>query len=216
MKIGVGVNFFLEGNTLADCLASLRGFDVVFCIDGRYPQFDYPKDLSDDDSRRIVTSFRNTFLINRGNHSQLDKRNEYLRLGREFGCDYVLVCDADCTVEWNKRKLESELRGRHNFVHNILIHQTPSYTFRMGMLLNPRAVEYHEIHHLVRCRKCHFETDLAKPERFVLQSITMYHSIEAKSRAHREGKKAYRVWKQPIENRLRQKRGMLMVPGRDT
>jgi len=214
MKIGVGVNFFLEGNNLAKCLASLHKFDIVFCIDGRYPQFEADSDLSNDGSRATVQRYRNTILVNRGNTNQLDKRNEYLRLGREFRCDYILVCDADFTVAVDFRVLLAELRRIKNpFIHNVIIKES-SYASRMGLLVNPEAVEYHAIHHIMRCRKCHFETDLINTERKALRGITITHH-DKKSKVHRQGKKAYRKWKQPIENRLRRQRGMLEIYGQE-
>lgn len=95
MRFAAGIIFFEDRLGLARLLESIhRGFDYIFCLDGKFPNRPGTHNLSQDGSREVVSRYENAILLDApwGEH---DKRSEYLRLCAKYGCDYLCILDTD-------------------------------------------------------------------------------------------------------------------------
>jgi glycosyltransferase involved in cell wall biosynthesis len=95
VRFGAGISFFNDVSGLRRCLSGLGILDDILCIDGRYPGFRSPSDLSTDGSREVVEEFPNTALFDMPASTQIQKRNKYLQLSKEYGLDFLLILDSD-------------------------------------------------------------------------------------------------------------------------
>lgn len=116
MKVGVGLSFYNDVHGLSVLLASLQDhvIEKILAIDGRYPGFHSPDDLSTDGSRQVVKSYPNTVLVDLP-ATQIQKRNKYLQLSKEYGLDFLLILDSDeyiIDVNWSvfKHACEESVR----------------------------------------------------------------------------------------------------------
>lgn len=100
LKLAAGVVFYNDYLGLKRCLHSLRHFDHVFCIDGKFATFPSEKELSDDITRDMVRSCPNAMLYDAPNLSETQKRSIYLELARQYACDWLLVIDSDEWVQY--------------------------------------------------------------------------------------------------------------------
>ncbi len=215
-KIAVGLNFFLEALNLPECLESIKGFDAIIAIDGKYPQFDYPSMHSDDGSVKILKKYKNVIYVRRA-FNQIRKRNTYLQWAWTLGYDFLLVVDADFRVDidWPVFRKELErLKDSDHTVFNVEFNE-PSYRWQFALLYKPGDVEYHELHHILRCKRCHFEMNIIERHTPAVRGIRISHKVgnNTRSRAHIKGRLPYRKWKMPYENALRIKRGLPVYMG---
>jgi glycosyltransferase involved in cell wall biosynthesis len=96
VRFGAGISFFNDVSGLTRCLDSLgQNIDQIFCVDGRYPGFHSPDDLSTDGSREVVQEYANSLLVDAPRTTQIRKRNKYLQLSKEYGLDFLLILDSD-------------------------------------------------------------------------------------------------------------------------
>lgn len=64
-------------------------------IDGRYKDFDYPSDLSDDGTREVINTFFNCYLIDAGGLTEVEKRQIYFDKFNPVTYKFLLPVDAD-------------------------------------------------------------------------------------------------------------------------
>jgi len=213
MKIAVGLNFFLEAQNLKRCLDSLRGFDHVICVDGKYPQFLYWNLLSDDGSVEILKKYPNVKYVGCP-ADQITKRNTYLEEAGKIGCDFILSIDADMYVEidWSlfRTELERAKKSDH-IVFNVEMNDA-GYIWHPAGLLKLDGLVYHDLHFITK-HQCGFEQSWLDSH-YSVKGITIHHH-QNPSPVHLKGKKKYRMWKQPYENELRRKRGLPEIVGRE-
>ena len=215
MKIAAGLNFFLEAKNLPKTLETIKDFDVIIAVDGRYPHFDYREKLSDDGSREILKKYPNVVLLDCPD-DQITKRNLYLQYAKKLGCDFLLVVDADFTVKVDWEVFRSELARLKKSTHLIfnVAFSVSNSLLHFALLYKPDRVEYHQIHHLLRCKRCHFEMDVTARHTPTVRGVEgRHHTGTNKSAEHMRGRKSYRLWKQGYENKLREKRKMMPVYG---
>lgn len=94
MKIAVGTVVFNDRKSLYRTLSTCHQANYIFVIDGKFPDYDYPSQLSDDGTRDICEQFDNVVLIDCP-ADEVTKRNRYLQACREYGIDYLLIVDSD-------------------------------------------------------------------------------------------------------------------------
>jgi hypothetical protein len=102
MKIAAGIIFYNDGISLKRCLDSIAdNIDIIFAIDGKFPNFPNDKPLtSTDGSIDVVKSYPNALLV----HyiaPEFNKRQHYLELCKEHNIDILLIIDSDekCYIE---------------------------------------------------------------------------------------------------------------------
>ena len=137
-KIAAGLVFYDEINVLKRCLDSLKDFDLVICIDGRYDVADGPP-LSTDGSRELVMSYPNTLLVDMPFRQQTDLRNHYLDEATWNGCDYLLVIEADEYVTGDMKAFRESLptpftTRAQDIIFNIPMH----YVGQNHVVMSPR------------------------------------------------------------------------------
>ena len=98
MRFGAGISFYNDVKALERCLDSLQELDKIICVDGRYPGFRSRSDLSNDGSTEVVRGFPNTLLVDYP-ATQIQKRNRYLQLSKDYELDFLLIMDSDEYIE---------------------------------------------------------------------------------------------------------------------
>jgi hypothetical protein len=94
-KLAAGIIFFNDCSSLKRCLDSLiYGVDIIFAIDGRFPNFPADSDLSTDGSRELVKSYPQCMLIDFP-RSEFEKRSKYLEYCQTYSIDVLLIIDSD-------------------------------------------------------------------------------------------------------------------------
>ena len=212
MRIAIGLNEFNEKENLEITLPQLKDFDLVIVVDGKYPHFDYPSDFSNDGGIDLVHRYGNTIII-KASDNQIVKRNEYLNLAGGLGYDFLLVLDADMSVKVDWEEFREHLKSlkmddylAYNVQFSVCEQQWP-----FALLYKPDRVEYHDIHHVLRCRKCHMEIDCTQQHTPDVKGITIYHRQSHRSKEWEVAKRDYQLWKLCHENKARKERGMTEV-----
>lgn len=107
-----GITFYNDSLALWRCLKTLKHFDYIFCVDGKFKDFYSESDLSDEGIRQIIKSYPNTILYDAPNLTEPEKRTINFKLAKEYKCDWLLVIDSDEWVQYfdyNKlRKFEGD------------------------------------------------------------------------------------------------------------
>ncbi len=150
MKIAGGLIFFDDCKSLERCLPSLINIDTVFCIDGRFAMYDCTtnSDLSTDGSRELVLSYPNTVLVDYPGVSEVDKRNKYLQLAKNY--DWLLIIDSDeYVIEFDRLQL-AEIKEGNIFCINFNNLGHPTIAPRLWR--KPYEMEYLEAHNIFRKR----------------------------------------------------------------
>src|SRR5438876_1193322 len=105
-KMAAGIIFFNDHSNLERCLQSINdGVDMIFAIDGRFPNFPGSSDLSTDGSRELVRSYSKCLLIDFPGQ-EFKKRSKYLDYCSIYSIDVLLIIDSDEFVldnasDWN-------------------------------------------------------------------------------------------------------------------
>ena len=96
--IDVGLCYFeTNPKTIKRCLDSFYEYvDHIFCIDGKFTEFEYPENYSPKEVRDLIDSYPNT-IIKYCASDEVTKRTEYLKLCEQYKTEYLLIIDGD---EW--------------------------------------------------------------------------------------------------------------------
>src|SRR5688572_29176806 len=86
---------FNEKDSIKRHLISIPQYIHQATYDGRYKDFDHPSDLSDDGTREVVDLFFNTYLIDAGGLTEVEKRQRYFDEFNYKEYDFLIVVDAD-------------------------------------------------------------------------------------------------------------------------
>ena len=91
-----GIVFFDDEKGLQRCISSIQAhIDLIIAIDGKFKQFEDDHDLSVDNSRKVVEAFPNAIYYCYPNLTEIEKRNEYLKIAGSRDIDFLLVIDSD-------------------------------------------------------------------------------------------------------------------------
>lgn len=104
-RLAVCISYFNSVKELPRLLDPLVDHvDMIIGIDGRYPGFSWPSNISEDGSNELLTSKYGAFVeINKDPIQQIDKRNQYLEIADKAGMDFVLVLDTDDYLSRKKK-----------------------------------------------------------------------------------------------------------------
>ena len=148
MKIGVGLIFYNDVESLKKCIPSLK-VDKIYAIDGRFKNFDSPQPLSDDGSRQYLKSFKNVKLIDAPDLEQVDKRNIYLKECQE---EFLIVIDSDEWVEgdWSlfRKEIDNKVKKENGpcFWFWMIDLERNSKHWQCLGFLNPNKIQYKHRH----------------------------------------------------------------------
>ena len=110
MKIGVGLIFYDDLDSLKRCIPTLK-VDTIYAIDGRFKDFNAPNPLSTDGSREYLQTFDNVVLIDAPDLSEVAKRNIYMKACKE---EFLLWVDSDHWIEGDWDSFRKEIDKKVN------------------------------------------------------------------------------------------------------
>ncbi len=96
-KLAVCISYFNNVKEIPRLLDPIvEHVDLIIAIDGKYPKFDWPTNLSTDGSTELLIEKYNAVVqVNKSPIEQIDKRNQYLEIAENANMDFVLVLDTD-------------------------------------------------------------------------------------------------------------------------
>jgi hypothetical protein len=102
LKVAVGLSFFDNLNEIPRCLgnpnnpkALCNRVDHIIAINGRYDGYEADHNYSIDGSREYIqTTYHNSIVDDYWGY-QPKKRQRYLDIAGELGCDFLIVVDSD-------------------------------------------------------------------------------------------------------------------------
>lgn len=123
--------------------------DIVYCVDGKFPDYDYPVELSDDGSRELVLSYTNTVLIDCP-ADEVTKRNRYLEACKE---SVAIMIDSDEYVleaDWSVFRKNCEKLPADKNLFGLLAKHTDGPGIYPRLFRAPQEMEYHRCHNFFR------------------------------------------------------------------
>jgi hypothetical protein len=228
MKVAAGVIFYNDVNSLERCLDSLAGHvDLVFCIDGKFPQFPGDSALSTDGSRDVVRSYaRYGVILDDCPKPEIDKRQRYLELCAKFGIDVLIILDSDEYVLDNAvwynfgENLYRVIIERDKCSHNVyaVSIRTPndgrvssgSFLAYPRVWYRPEEMEYYAGKHYYFRNKYPADHPLHKENLIhqashkinLINGIQIGHDHELRSKQHMDSRFIYQVWLTKHESEL--------------
>ena len=96
MKLAAGVCFFEKSiPSITRCIESIKNHvDVILAIDGRFDKFPDQSLLSTPEVREYLSSIKNVVLVDYP-ASEIQKRQKYCELAKEYHCDWLIIIDSD-------------------------------------------------------------------------------------------------------------------------
>jgi len=95
IKLGIGYSFFDSAKEIPRALDPIyKHVWKIYGINGRYSLFKADHDYSNDGSKELVLSYPNAVVEDFCGH-QHEKRQRYLDLAGEDGCEFLMVLDSD-------------------------------------------------------------------------------------------------------------------------
>ena len=203
MKVGAYVLYYNSRRELKRCLDSLKAFDVVITIDGRFPNCPSPYPLSTDGSSELAREYQNV-VDYRIPKDQIYQRNFGMQTAEEMKLDYLLVVDSDSWVEHFdkatfKKNLESHM-GDPNIYYNVLFNWDS--IFRWCYLYKPRGLRHYRAHNILRHR-CGAHMMIPWVDCPLIEGIQLTQNKFLRNPDTQKAISAYRKWKKPIENTAR-------------
>ncbi len=203
MKVGATILYYDSKRELKRCLDSLKAFDVVITIDGRFPNYPSPYPLSTDGSSELASSYQNV-IDYRIPKDQLYQRNFAMRTAEEMKLDYLLVLDSDSWLEHFdedtfKKSLEGHMDSSQIYYN---IRYQWERVFRWCYLYKPRGLRYYRAHNILRHR-CGLHTMITWVDCPLIEGIKINHNRNFRTGDSYRSRATYRRWKKPIENTAR-------------
>jgi hypothetical protein len=96
MKIGIGLSFYQDFDSLRRMLTSLQAYpiDLIIAIDGKYKGHAARRTLSNAECIDLFKSFQTPYTLDISpNTSQIEKRQRYFDLAIDLDC--LIVMDSD-------------------------------------------------------------------------------------------------------------------------
>jgi glycosyltransferase involved in cell wall biosynthesis len=162
VKLAVGLSYFNNVKEIPRLLDPIvKHVDLVIGVDGRYPLFKWPENLSTDGSTELLIEKYNAVVqVNKSPVEQIDKRNQYLEIADKAGMDFCLVLDSDdylhpeyqdwTTFKKQLEKLEGNLANMWSWISPLWIknhNKVKNNTWKQyTRLIRPDKVRYDITH----------------------------------------------------------------------
>lgn len=159
--LGGALCFFRDRESIRRNLDSLRALPLVICCDGRYTDYPYGSDFSDDGSRELVKEYANTVLMD-CSATEMVKRTKILEATKEYNIDYLLWVDSDEYVlpdaDWSLFTDNCMRVCNDSFLfYGVRFQYTtkpkPDWTLYPRLWYLPWNIEYHVCHNLYRDKR---------------------------------------------------------------
>ena len=176
MKVGATILYYDSKRELKRCLDSLKAFDVVITIDGRFPNYPSPYPLSTDGSSELASSYQNV-IDYRIPKDQLYQRNFAMRTAEEMKLDFLLVLDSDSWLEHFdedtfKKSLEGHMDSSQIYFN---IRYQWDRIFRWCYIYKPRGLRYYRAHNILQHR-CGLHTMIPWVDAPTIDGILVNHN----------------------------------------
>jgi hypothetical protein len=219
MKLAAGIIFFNDLPSLQRCLYTLiNDIDIIFAIDGKFPEFPGSSDLSTDGSRELVKSFSRCKLIDFPK-SEFEKRSKYLQLCEESNVDVLLIIDSDEYVlenaDWKtfKENLKTMIVDRDKCSRNVYAVDLQINSNNDKFLSYPRIwykpyeMEYYGDKHYYFRNKYGLKDNLSHQADHsvnTIKGIRLGHDHTLRTKNYMDSRFIYQTWLQNYEKSLPQ------------
>lgn len=199
IKIAAGINTYANPEHLERTLSTIQAIDQRFVIHGRYPTYKYVDPQSLHRTRQVCDKFANTQLVDLNAH-EIDKRNRYLELAKDY--DFLIVIDNDEYVPPQISDWSTFRKGLFSAIFECPGAQVFDIYFggpisesgaRPRIFYKPSTIKYWEKHfwwitedrRLLKGR-----SDSAK----LIEGVVLLHDRSNKSEEYRNARKEYGQW----------------------
>jgi hypothetical protein len=219
LKLAAGIIFFNDCSSLKRCFDSLvKGVDIIFAIDGKFPNFPADSDLSTDGSRETAESYPKCKLIDLS-RSEFEKRAKYLEYCSIYQVDVLLIIDSDEFVlnnsDWKmfRDNLNKIIVGRDKSAQNIYAIKVQTVGKSHEFLAYPRIwykpaeMEYYGGRHYYFRNKDPLIKNAphqADHSLNVIKGIELGHDHYLRSEYHMQSRFEYQTWLENYEKSLPQ------------
>jgi hypothetical protein len=222
MKIAAGIIFFNDKDSLRRCIDSLvMGVDLIFAIDGKFPQYPGTEELSYDGSRELVKQYSDyKVVLVDCPKPEFEKRQHYLKLCSEYGVDVLLIIDSDEYVRSAEGGL-TDWQGFRRSLHKVIMERDDGgnkhnvYGINMfdptcdnsplaypRIWYRPEEMEYYAGRHYFFRNKYPVDHPLHKinlPHQAahnvnLIEGISLAHDHSLRSKHHMSGRHVYQIW----------------------
>lgn len=198
VEFAAGIIFFNEVNGLKRCLDSLKDFDRVYCIDGKFKGYGHMQtpSISSDGSRQLVMhSYSNTVLVDKADVTEIEKRNTFLDMAAKDGAKYLLYIDADewlTCIDWDLFKEECHKLTKPS-IYRILFYDggINCFTSMPRLIYQPEHFEYYLTHDALRYKPANYIANAGRFSAYVVRGFRMIASDDGRPPAHIDNIKAY-------------------------
>jgi hypothetical protein len=217
-KLAAGIVFFNDCSSLKRCLDSLvNDVDVIFAIDGKFPNFPSDCELSTDGSRELLKSYSRCVLIDFPGY-EFEKRSKYLEYCSKYSVDVLLIIDSDEFVldnaNWKifRRNLEKIIIDRDKSGRNVyaIRLQSPgeSQTLPYPRIWHrPYEMEYYGGRHYYFRNKNPIIKNVPHQGDHslnIIEGIELGHDHQLRSQYHMQSRFRYQTWLENYERSLPQ------------
>ncbi len=222
-KVAAGVVFYNDKESLRRTLTSLckPDIDIIFAIDGKFPNHPGNDELSTDGSREMIKrNFQDKAVLIDAPLPEYRKRQTYLDLCGQYNCDILLIIDSDEYIvdelsywEYFRRELYDKIvvegKEEHN-IFNIKMHSKISLAggHLLDLLVNYPRIWFkpYEMHY---ARARHFEfmdkngnIQTGSEANATINSLRLKHDSELRTKIHEDDKALYQTWLRDYEANL--------------
>jgi hypothetical protein len=192
-------------------LDSLKGFEQVFVIEGRYTNFPMAQEYSDTSIQEaIMANYENTHLTH-FTGTEPDKRSKYLMLAHSYGFSAVLILDSDEYIFGNVSEFLAsaerlynegksnvacvECRGYTRDHPELLEHPGQPKTIWARVIFNPGDYSYDPLRHSRILNRDGRSHELTHEENYpVADGICIVHSSAERDPVYRGRRDEYHRW----------------------
>jgi hypothetical protein len=104
-KTAIGLSGFMCRNEIPRALDEVyQHVDIMILGDGKFPAFSWPTDYSTDDWLEFAKEKYPNVISYKHAGEQSEKRQKYLDIAAQEGCEYVIVWDADEFIDHNRNR----------------------------------------------------------------------------------------------------------------
>jgi hypothetical protein len=219
LKLAAGIIFFNDCHSLKRCLGSLVDeVDMIFAVDGKFPNFSADSKLSTDGSREVVRSYSKCLLIDFPG-SEYEKRAIYLKYCSVYSIDILLIIDSDEFIlnnpNWDlfRHNLKRIIFDRDKCSHNVYAVRVQTSVKDGKFLPYPRIwykpgdMEYYGGRHYFYKNKDPLVINVPHQGDHslnIIEGVELGHNHFLRSEIHMKSRFAYQYWLQNFENSLPQ------------
>lgn len=196
-KLAAGCIVFRDRLSTHRMLSTLTDCEYVFLVDGKFTDYEYHTELSDDGTRELAEAYENVVLIDCPG-SEVDKRNRYLQACREYGIDYLLIIDSDEYVierNWNafRRNLNDQMIDLDTNIYGVsCCYDGLNFGTYPRLWKNPGEMEYYRCHNIFK-KISNGQIIRSPPNAKCIDGIKLAWDVSLRTREHEQKTSEYQA-----------------------